>query len=225
MFVGHYGVGFAAKKIDNKPSLGTIFFAAQFIDLLWPVLLLLGIEHVQIDPGNTAFTPLNFSYYPFSHSLLGVLVWGALFGFAYYLIKKEWKTSLLLGVLVLSHWVLDLFTHRPDLPLVPWSEIKVGFGLWNSVIFTIIVELGIFFAGVYFYLTSTKAINKKGSVGLWSLVVFLTIIYFMNVFGPPPESEGPLAYVGLSQWLIVAWGYFIDPKKFIGNKFFTVGRS
>ena len=117
MFIGHFGVGFGAKKIDNKPSLGTLFLAAQFVDLLWPFLLILGIEKVEITPGITAFNPLDFTYYPFSHSLFGMLVWAVLFGVIYFLFKKNFKSALLLGVLVISHWVLDLIVHIPDLPI------------------------------------------------------------------------------------------------------------
>lgn len=213
MFIGHFGAGLAAKKIDNRPSLGTLFIAAQWIDLIWPLFLLLGLEKVQIDPGNTAFTPLNFIYYPFTHSLLGVLIWGLLIGGVYYLIKKNLKGSFLLGGLVLSHWILDLLTHRPDLPIMPGMELKVGLGLWNSIAFTIIVEGLIFVGGAYLYMKSTRAMNKKGSIALWSLLIFSIIVYVINVFGPPPPSEEPIAYAGFLMWLFVIWGYWIDRNR------------
>jgi len=213
MFIGHFGLGLAAKKADARPSLGTLFFASQFIDLLWPFFLILGIEHVEVEPGISAFTPLDFVYYPFSHSLLGVLFWALLFGAVYYLIKKNYKASIVLGILVFSHWILDLITHIPDLPLFPGVDTKAGFGLWNSIPATIIVEASIFFAGVYFYMKVTKAINKKGIYTLWGLIIFLLIIYVMNIFGPPPESAEAIGYVGLSQWLIIAWGYWIDRNR------------
>lgn len=215
MFIGHFGVGLAAKKIDHEPSLGTLFFASQFIDLLWPLFLLIGLEKVKIDPGNTAFTPLDFYYYPFSHSFLGVLLWAIAFGIIYFLIKKRIGSSVLLGGLVMSHWVLDLITHRPDLPLFPWSDLKVGFGLWNSIGLTITVEGLIFVVGSYLYFKITKAVNVKGKVGLWSLLVFLCIVYVLNIFRPPPSSAEPIAFVGLSQWLLVAWGYWIDKNRSI----------
>src|SRR5690606_24034260 len=119
MFIGHLGAGMAAKKIESSPSLGTYFLAAQFIDLLWPVFLLLGIEHVVVQPVVTEFTPLNFVYYPFSHSLFAVLIWGVLFALIYFFLKRNFKASLLLGILVLSHWILDFITHIPDLPIFP----------------------------------------------------------------------------------------------------------
>ncbi len=213
MFIGHFGTGLAAKKLDSKISLGTLFLAAQFIDLLWPIFLLLGIEKVIIEPGNTSFTPLNFISYPYSHSLFGVLIWSLLFGSIYYLNRKNIKSALLLAALVMSHWILDLITHRPDLLIIPWSDIKVGFGLWNSVIFTMLIEGSIFGVGAYLYISCTKAENKKGKIGLWSLLVFLVVIYLMNIFGSPPPSEKAIAVVGLFQWLLVGWAYWIDKNR------------
>jgi len=213
MFIGHFGVGFAAKRIDNKPSLGTLFIAAQFIDLLWPFFLILGIEKVEIEPGISAMNPFDFTYYPFSHSLLGVLVWALLFGVVYFLFKKNFKSALVLGALVISHWVLDLIVHIPDLPIFPGGSIKVGFGLWNSVTATIIIEGLIFLVGIYLYFKSTKAENKKGTFALWSLVIFLIMVYVLNIIGPPPDSAKAIGYVGLSQWLIIAWGYWIDRNR------------
>jgi len=215
MFIGHFGVGLASKKIDKKISLGTLFFASQFIDLIWPIFLLFGLEKVKIDPGNTAFTPFDFVYYPFSHSFFAVLVWGILFGAVYYLIKKNIKSSILLGSLVLSHWVLDLITHKPDLPLFFGEGTKLGLGLWNSVIFTLLLEGAIFAVGAFLYLKVTRPNTRTGSVSLWSLLIFLSVVYLMNTFGPPPPSEGPIAYMGLSMWLLVAWGYWIDRNRTI----------
>lgn len=210
MFIGHFGIGLAAKAIDKKSSLGTLFFASQFIDLLWPILLIFGLEQVKLDLGNTAFTPLDFVYYPFSHSLISVCVLSCLFGAVYFLIRKNIKGSVLLGGLVMSHWVLDLIAHRPDLPLTWSNDFKVGFGLWNSVLFTIIIEGGIFLIGSYLYLKNTKAKNRTGSISILSLLVFLIVVYLLNAFGPVPPSIEPIAYVGLSLWLLIAWGYWID---------------
>ncbi len=212
MFIGHFGVGFAAKKLTSKPSLGTLFIAAQFIDLLWPLLLMLGVERVAIQPGITAVTPLAFQYYPYSHSLFATLFWGVMVGGAYFLLRKDRRGAIWLGVLVLSHWLLDFLTHRPDLPLAPGAA-KVGLGLWNSLPATLIVEGLIFAVGVYLYQRSTRPKNKTGSIALWSLVGFLVIVYLGNIFGPPPESVEMLPIVGMSQWLLVAWGYWVDRNR------------
>ena len=163
MFIGHFGAGFAGKNFSKSASLGTYFMAAQWVDLIWPILVLLGIEKVEIEPGISSVTPLDFTYYPFTHSLFGVLIWALLFGFVYFLIKKNSRVAIILGLLVLSHWVLDLFVHVPDLPIFPGLEIKVGLGLWNSLAATLIIEGLVFTVGLYLYLKSTTAKNKTGT--------------------------------------------------------------
>lgn len=213
MFIGHFGVGFAGKKFSKSASLGTYFMAAQWVDLIWPMLLLLGIEKVEIDPGVSAVTPLDFSYYPFTHSLVGVIVWGILFGTIYFFFKKNYKTSIILGLLVASHWFLDLLVHIPDLPLFPGKGIKVGLGLWNSLTATLILEGLVFTFGVFLYYKTTNAKNKIGQYSLIGLIVFLVLIYFSNLFGPPPDSVEAIGIVGNAQWLIVLWGYWIDRNR------------
>jgi len=213
MFIGHFGAGLAAKRIAPRPSLGTLFLASQFIDLIWPILLIVGLERVEIDPGNTAVTPLNFVWYPFTHSFLGVLLWALLMGAVYFALRRNTRSAIVLGALVMSHWVLDLITHRPDLPLLPWIDTKVGMGLWDSVALTVIVEGTIFVVGTFLYLKSTRALNAKGTFTFWLLLVFLVAIYVMNLAGPPPPSVEPIGYIGLAQWLFVAWGYWIDRNR------------
>ncbi len=213
MFIGHFGIGFAAKKVAPKTSLGTLFLASQFVDLLWPVLLLLRVEQVKINPGNTVVTPLEFTHYPYSHSLLTVVIWSLLIGITYFIVKKNKATSICLSVLVLSHWLLDLIVHRPDLPLIPWLERKTGLGLWQSLPGTIIVEGLVFITGVYFYAKSTNALNRKGLYGLWGLVLVLIILYISNLFGPLPPSTDAIAYSGLLQWLFIFWALWIDRNR------------
>lgn len=213
MFIGHYGVAFAAKKLAPKTSLGTLFIGAQLIDLLWPIFLLLGIEHVRLEPGNTAVTPLDFYDYPFSHSLVGCLFWSLLLFFVYYIIKRNLRNSLILGGCVLSHWVLDFITHRPDLPLSPGLHYLFGLGLWNNLWISVIAELLIFTAGIYIYLRTTYALNKTGSISLWVLIVILLLIYFSNIFGPPPPNVQVIAIAGNASWLFVLWAYWIDRNR------------
>lgn len=213
MFIGHFGAGLSAKKIDSEPSLGTMLLAAQFLDLIWPLFLLLGVEKVKIVPGISAANPLDFTYYPWTHSLLIVLFWSLLFGMIYYLNKRNLKSSVVLGLLVLSHWVLDLLVHIPDLPLSPGIDIKVGFGLWNSVILSVLLEVIIFGAGVYLYLSATRPMNKKGTFGFLGLVILLLIIYIMNLFSPPPPSVEAIGYAGLLQWIFIPWAYWIDRNR------------
>jgi len=210
MFLGHFGVGFGGKRAAPRTSLGTLFLAAQLIDLLWPTLLLLHIEHVEISPGITRFTPLNFTDYPYSHSLLAVLLWATLFYSAYFMLRRYPRGALVCGIAVVSHWALDFLVHRPDLPLAPGNSIRTGLCLWNSIPATLAVELTIFAVGVGLYCRSTRPLDRIGSVGLWALVGFLLLVYSGNVFGQAPPSVTVLAWVGQAQWLFVAWGYWID---------------
>jgi membrane-bound metal-dependent hydrolase YbcI (DUF457 family) len=216
MFIGHLAVGFAAKKAAPRISLGTTFLACQAADLLWPVLVIMGIERVSVDHSATAFTPLNFEHYPWSHSLGMSLAW-ALVAF---LLLKALKFSHLeagtLGLVVFSHWILDVLTHRPDVPFWFGDSPKLGFGLWNSVTGTLVVELAMFAIGIWLYLNNTKSNNKKGTWGFWSLIAFLLVVYFGNAFGPKPPVDTPpvlIAGPALAIWLLVAWAYWTDKNR------------
>ena len=210
MFIAHFGVGFSCKTAAPKVSLGTCFLSAQFIDMLWPTFLLLGIERARIAPGITTVTPLDFAYYPFSHSLAMVVVWALLVGLVYQAIRHYPRGAVLLGLAVVSHWVLDAVVHRPDLPLYPGGGARAGLELWSSLGGTLAVEFAIFGIGVWLYARATEAKDKIGSYGLWALVIFLAAAYLANVFGPPPPSITAVAWVGQSGWLLLAWAYWID---------------
>jgi hypothetical protein len=209
MFIGHYAVALAAKKVAPRTSLGTLFISVQLVDLLWPLMLLTGLEHARIDPGNTAVTPLDFYDYPITHSLLGVLLWSAAFGGIYFAVRRYKRGALIVGLGVLSHWILDFITHRPDLGL-GFGGIYLGLGLWNSLAGTLVVEVGLFIGGLILYLRSTRANDRIGGYGLWALVVLLAAIYFANVFGPPPPDISAIAIAGNAAWLFVLWAYWVD---------------
>jgi len=212
MFIGHFGVGFAAKAVAPRTSLGTLFLAAQFIDLLWPMFLLLGIERVRIDPHASAATPLDFVHYPFSHSLATVLGWALLIGGGYYAIRRYPRGAAVAAALVVSHWLLDAIVHPSDLPLYPGSEVFVGLGLWSSLIGTLAFELAIFAVGVSLYLKSTRALKGRDFV-LGLLIAVLLLIYVGNLFGSPPPNVMAIAWVGEAQWLLVLWGYWADRRR------------
>jgi hypothetical protein len=213
MFIGHIAVALGAKKVAPKVSLGTMFISAQFVDLLWPILLILGFEHVRIDPGNTAVTPLDFYDYPISHSLLTGIGWSILFGLAYFALRKSKTGAFVLGAGVLSHWVLDFISHRPDLPIAPGINIYLGLGLWNSLPATMIIEGLMFIAGITLYLSTSRATDRIGNYAFWGYVIFLVVVWMANTFGPPPPNVDGLKYVGLSLWLLVAWAYWIDKHR------------
>jgi len=210
MFLGHFALGFGAKVVAPRVSLGALFLAAQFIDLLWPIFLLLGIERVRIEPGATVVTPLVFEHYPYSHSLLAVLGWAVLVGVLYLLLKRDRLGAVVMGALVLSHWLLDLMVHRSDLPLSPWGDAVSGLHLWSSLPLTLALEIPMFALGVWVYVRNTVALDGVGRWGLLGLVLFLFAVYTGNLFGPPPPSTQAIAWLGQLQWLLVLWGYWVD---------------
>jgi hypothetical protein len=209
VFLGHFGVAFAAKRVAPRPSLGTAMLAAQWADSIWPLFVLLGIERAEIRPGVTVVTPLDFVSYPYSHSLLADLIWAALFAVVYGTVRKDWRGAVWLGALVMSHWVLDVIAHRPDMPTWPGGPM-LGAGLWNSLPATLIAEFALFGAGLWIYHRAAVARDTLGKVLLWTFAITLVVLYAAAVFGPPPPSERVLAYTGLLGWAFIAWGYWID---------------
>lgn len=211
MFVGHFGVAFAAKRLAPRTSLGVLVAAAAFLDLVWPVLVLAGVEQVRIDPGNTAFTPLDFVHYPWTHSALLAAVWSLAFGGAVWAAARDRAGAVVGGLLVASHWVLDLVSHRPDLPLWPGGP-KVGLGLWSSIVGTLAVEGSIFVAGVAIYLRATRARDRVGRWAFGGLVALLAAAYLSDRFGgPPPPSPAAVAWVGVAAGvLLVPWAHWAD---------------
>lgn len=210
MFAGHFGVGFGLKRWAPAVSLGTLFLAAQLVDLVWPTLLLLDLEHVRIAPGTTVVTPLDFYDYPFTHSLLAATLWALGFAAIYAVLTKSRRGAWLCAVGVISHWVLDLLVHRPDLPLVPGGGPMVGLGGWNHPVLTLVLEAAFFGGGVWLYWRTTTATDAIGRWGLVGLVAFLGAIQVSNQFGPPPPSVSAIAVVGHAQWLLVLWGWWVD---------------
>lgn len=213
MFIGHFGLAFAARRTAPRLSLGTAFLAAQWIDLVWPTFLLLGWESVRIQPGATTVTPLVFEHYPLTHSLLAAACWGLLLAAAHALVRRDRRSALVVALLVASHWLLDAVVHVPDLPLAPGGDARVGLGLWNSVPGTLAIEVPLFAFGAWLYARTTWA--RMDGVGRWAfggLVAFLLAIHAGNLLGPPPPSVTAIAWVGQAQWLLVAWAYWVDSR-------------
>ena len=210
MFIGHYAVAIGAKRLAPKISVGTLSAAAVFIDLLWPTFLLLGWERVSIAPGITAFTPLDFESYPYSHSLVACAGWAVLFGGAYWFRMRYVRGAFIIAMLVSSHWFLDALSHRADMPLTPFGSERVGLGLWNSIPATLIVETAMFVAALWLYSTFTRA---KDAIGRWAFVgfvVLLTLLYIGSAFGSSPPSVAAIAWSGEGQWLFVALAAWFD---------------
>src|SRR5687768_14643530 len=210
MFIGHFAVAFAAKPLAPTTSLGTLFVACELVDLVWPVFLLIGLEQVEIRPGITAFTPLDFVHYPWTHSLAMAAAWALAFGLPVFLLRGR-RAALVVAAVVLSHWFLDFLVHRPDLPLAPGAAQRFGLGIWNSIPATLLLEGTLFAAALLFYLGRTRAADRAGSWGLWLTVALLLAAYAGAAFGPPPPAVGAIAWAGLlGGALTAALGYWVD---------------
>ena len=209
MFIGHNAIGFAAKKAAPRTSLGVLMGAAMLADLLWPILLLLGVEHVRIHRGDTAFTSLQFIDYPWTHSLAMSLALSFVVAIVYWIATRYARGAFVVGVCVFSHWVLDWITHRPDLPLYPRGP-KVGLGLWNHPLVTIGVEAAMFAVAILIYRDTTKPRDRIGSIGMWAFVIFLAAVYVFNASGTPPPNERALAWGALAAWLLPLWAWWFD---------------
>lgn len=210
MFIGHYALGLAAKRAEPRLSLGVLLAAPQVLDLLWPIFVLAGVERVEVEPGNTAFTPLDFIYYPYSHSLVAALGWSLLaLLLVRVLLHQPWRAAAIAGALVASHWLLDVASHRADMPVWPGGP-RIGLGLWNSVPATLAVEIAMFAAGTLLYLRSTRATDRGGRWGLAALLGFLFLVYVGNALGPPPPSGKIVAASALALWLIPFAGAWIE---------------
>jgi hypothetical protein len=201
MFVGHYGVSFAARRLEPTVSLWVLFLAVQFLDVLWAPLVLLGIEKVNIVPGFTASNPLDLYYMPYTHSLLAALIWSIAGGLAYQLVAKpvRARAAVIVALAIFSHWVLDFVVHRPDLPLYGNSE-KVGLGLWNLPALAFGLEAALLFGGIWMCMKSRLA-RPAAVIGF---ALFMLAIQAYVFFGPPPSSDRSAAVTALAAYALFA---------------------
>jgi hypothetical protein len=210
MFIGHYALALAAKRAAPRTSLGTLFVAPTLADLLWPIFLLLGWEHSHVVPGPNPFLRLWLDDIPYSHSLFALIVWGALFGYLYRRRTGDKRAALVIGSLVVSHWVLDFVTHRPDMPLYPGSA-SLGLGLWNSPTATIIVEAAMLIVGVAIYTRVTRARDGIGRRGFWGLIAVLALSYASSLFTHAPTNLTALAVGAIVfGWVFVIFAWWVD---------------
>jgi hypothetical protein len=224
MFLGHVALGFAAKRATPGVSLGMLVLAAQLADTLWPAFVGLGLERVAIDPGNTAVTPLDFVSYPYSHSLALLTLWGL--GFAWVCVRADAaarssppvKIFAVAAALVVSHWVLDFVTHRPDMPLYPGGA-RYGLGLWNSVAATVAIELAMYAAGVWIYVRTTRARDRIGRWAFAGLTGFLVLAYAANIAGPPPPSVSAIWMAGFPAAIVLTlWAWWADRHRAVDRR-------
>jgi hypothetical protein len=217
MFIGHFAVALAAKRVSPRTSLGTLTLASLFLDALWPLFLLLGVERAEITPNRNSFLLLDFTSYPISHSLLMALIWSALFAILYFARAKYRAGAILCGALVLSHWILDFVTHRPDLPLWPGGP-KTGLGLWNHPAASVIVESLMFLGGLGVYVGVTRAKNLVGKAALWAYVIVLAALYAADANSPAPPNMRVVALTGIIGWFFVPWAFWIDHNREVRSR-------
>jgi membrane-bound metal-dependent hydrolase YbcI (DUF457 family) len=210
MFIGHFGLALASKRLTPNLNLGVSMVAAQTLDIVWPVLVLTGIEKVAIDPHVSVANPLVFEHYPYSHSLLAAFLWAIAFGAIAKLLSRTWKEALVLAGLVLSHWVLDFLVHVPDLPLTLGPGPKFGLGLWQSMAASLVIEFGLLSVGVWAYWGGRHPTNRRGRLMILALLVLLIAIQLGSYFGPPPPHVNAIAVSALGMWLFFGMGYWAD---------------
>ena len=220
MFVGHYSVAFAVKTEENKIPLWVLFVAVQLLDFLWAPFVLLGIEKVRIVPGITATSPLDLYYMPYTHSLVGALVWSGVTFFIYKLVagaRASNAAALVVAIAVFSHWILDLIVHRPDLAIYD-DTLKVGFGLWNYRAIEFGLEIGLLVIGMIIYLKRNSAVARKAAVIIFVLVLIL--IQAGNTFTGrrPISSDRVFAITALIFYTVFAGvAFFLEKRRLIGT--------
>ena len=211
MHVGHFAVGLLAKRVEPKLSLGTLVLAAMLSDFLWAIFLFAGIEHVRFKPGRGAANYADAYDIAYSHSLLMDAVWGALLAAAYFLRRRYPRGALVLFIAVVSHWLLDVLAHRPDMSLAPGTDSFFGLGLWTSIPATLIVEGGLWLLAIIFYARATRPRNRWGVYAFWIVIALLTLAWYNNITGPPPPSARVAGISSLIYFsLVVAWAYWMN---------------
>ena len=209
MFVGHLAVALAAKRSAPNANLGWLVAGVSALDLVWPILLLAGVEKASVVPGTTAFTPLVFDAYPWSHSLLMSVVWGlVLVGIAR--AARVPASPALLVALVVSHWVLDVVTHAPDMPLWPGNSPRFGLALWNSIPATLIIEGALWIAGIMMYQGVLARTKQRPGWPFWSFVVVCTLMWASGPWSPPPPTTTSLGLFALIGWIVIPWSAWAD---------------
>jgi len=205
VFVGHYGASFAGKAMERRIPLWVLFLAVQWIDVLWSIFVLLGIEKVRIVPGITASNALDLYYMPYTHSLVAALAWSG-FGFLVCQLVPRLRgvgTGIIVAAAVFSHWILDLIVHRPDLAIFrSWN--KMGLGVWNYRAAAFALEMAVLLGGAALLL-----LEFRRRVRLVAFVLLLAGIQtYATFFFPPPPSDHAAAVSALASYValaLIAW--------------------
>lgn len=209
MFIGHFATALAAKHAAPRTSLGWLVTCAQLPDFIFPALLFLGWERMTIVGGGNPLLAARFDSYPFSHSLAMNALCGAAIGLLYWWRTRYLRGAVVLALCVVGHWLLDMLSHVPDMPLYPGGPL-LGLGLWNSVAATIVVEGALFGASVWLYAKATRPVDQLGRWAFASFVAVLVLLYFGSLWAPPPENVEQFASVAPAVLLFPLWGWWLD---------------
>ena len=216
MFVGHYATAFGARAFKPAVPLWLLFVAVQLVDFAWATLVLLGVEKVRIVPGFLEASPLDLYYMPFTHSLLSSAIWAVAAGLLYGAMRKgagHWAAGLILGAAVLSHWFADLLVHAPDLPLIA-GDPKFGFGLWRSLLWSQVAEIGLLLVGFWLYMRNTRAKGFVGKLAPFAFLFFLIAVQAYSHLSAPPAdaSAASFAITALIAYVLIAFGAFLTDR-------------
>jgi membrane-bound metal-dependent hydrolase YbcI (DUF457 family) len=210
MFIGHFAVGLAAKRLAPRAALPVLLAAPQVLDIAWPIFVATGVERLRIMKGATAASPLVLEYMPYSHSLVAAALWSIGFGLAYLLFTRDRRAAGVLAACVMSHWVLDWIAHTADMPLLSGDGPRYGLGLWNSIPATLAVEAAMFAAGAWLYARSTHARDRAGAIGYWALIAVLAAAYLGAIFGPPPPDAHAMVVISFGAMIVLPWAWWVD---------------
>ena len=208
MFVGHYGPSFVAKRLAPGVALWVLFLAVQLLDVLWAIFVFLGVERVRIVPGFTRTNALDLYYMPYTHSLPGAAAWSVAAAIVYRWLTGSGRGGIVVGAAVFSHWLLDLLVHRPDLPLYD-NTAKVGFGLWDYPVLTLLVEAALFFGAMALYLARSQPLTNRARYAMPAFGVAVVLMQASMLFTPPPPSDRAMAMTALLAYVafagVIAW--------------------
>ena len=211
MFVGHYAVGLAAKPIAPRVSLAILILSAVLADALWIAFFTAGLEQVVIEPGIMATNSLNLVSVPFSHGLVMDVVWAVVLGGIYFGARRDSRGAWMIVAVVLSHWILDVVSHRPDMPLAPGIDLRFGLGLYNSRMATFLVEGTLWFTALVVYVRATRPRGRSGVYGFWLTIAILTALWLVSLRGDPPPSLFVLAVFNVILVAVIqAWSAWMD---------------
>jgi len=181
MFIGHFAPALIAAARPKAAGLGTLFVAAQLVDIGFAALLIPGVEAMRIVPGITAMNPMDLHHMPYTHSLLGALIWAKIFGVLVWFATKRKEAAIGAALVVVSHWFIDLIVHIPDLTLYGMPP-KLGLGLWNHPLIAMPLEILLIGGAFLYYMRRTEA--PGGNRRLWVLAALLAVAQAVDWFGP-----------------------------------------